>query len=178
MGISEVETIFGDGYPIYSGSDISVYCVECAFTGSIRVVGKLTASLLLGITAASVTTSGPLHLGFNVAVIASYEDKLTYEKEVAKVALSPFTIPGVVTVGPELTFGVGFETGFEAAGGILAGIEVDWNAINIVTDLKNPLSSSLSGFSPSSVTKTLTVSGKVAVTGEVFVSVGLEFGIE
>ena len=119
-----------------------------------------------------------MNLDFNVALIADYKVDKTYEKELAAIPLSPFTIAGVITVGPELTFGVGVDLGFEASGGVLAGIDVAWNGLNIGVDLISPSSSVFSGFSPSSVTKTLQLSGQIAITGEAYVTIGLDFGLE
>ena len=50
FGLEADDTIFGDGYKIYNGTDFGIYCVDCEFTATIRVVGTLTYKLGLGVS--------------------------------------------------------------------------------------------------------------------------------
>lgn len=81
-------------------------------------------------------------------------------------------------MGPELTFGMGLDMGFQANGGVLASVTVNWDDIDVVVDLVNYYSSSVSGLLPNSVSKTLPLQGEVTVTGEAYATFGLDFGIE
>lgn len=119
-----------------------------------------------------------MNLGFHLALIADLELKKTFEKQLAALPLTPFAIPGLVSVGPELSFGVGAELGFEASAGVLAGVDVSWPAMHMNVDLKNKGASGVSGMKPGSVSKTLSLSGQVTVSGEIYLYFGLEFGIE
>ena len=119
-----------------------------------------------------------MEFDFSVALLASYKIDKTYEKQLASVPITPFEIPEIVSIGPEITFGVGVDLGFEADGGILAGIDVKWNEINCAVDFIHPASSSFSGFRPNSVTKTLELAAQIQITGEAYVTIGLDFGIE
>jgi hypothetical protein len=125
-----------------------------------------------------LTATGPLNFDFSIALFADYEIDKTYEKQLASVGITPFEIPDIVSIGPEITFGVGVDLSFEASGGVLAGINVVWDGINCAVDLINPSSSSFSGFSPNSVTKSLELAAQIEITGEAYVTVGLDFGVE
>jgi len=73
---------------------------------------------------------------------------------------------------------VGLDIDFQANGGLLAGVTVNWDDIDVVVDLINYSGSSESGLLPNSVTKTLLLQGEVTVTGEAYATFGLDFGIE
>ena len=119
-----------------------------------------------------------MEFDFSIALLAFYKIDKTYQKQLASLPITPFEIPEIVSIGPELTFGVGVELGFDAQGGVLAGIDVKWNGINCAVNLLHPTASTFSGLRPNSVTKTLELAAQIEVTGEAFVTIGLDFGIE
>jgi hypothetical protein len=119
-----------------------------------------------------------MEFSFSIALLAFYKIDKTYEKQLASLPVTPFEIPEIVSIGPEITFGVGIDLGFEAEGGVLAGIDIQWNGINCAVDFINPRSSTFTGFSPNSVKKTFELAAQIEISGEAFVAIGLDFGIE
>jgi hypothetical protein len=122
--------------------------------------------------------NGPLNFDFNVAVIAQKKKSENFAKQLGAVPLSPLTIPGVVTVEPELTFGVGLDLGFKTVGAILAGVTVEWSEIEVVVDLLKKSASRSSGLKPKSITKSLLLQGETALSGEVFATLGMGFSVK
>lgn len=50
LGLQDQDTIFGSGAVIYKSKDFGIYCVDCALTATIKVVGSLSYTLGLGVS--------------------------------------------------------------------------------------------------------------------------------
>jgi hypothetical protein len=104
-------TIFGytDGFNLASSGGIfSVQCAKCGIHGDFSVEGHLAFSIQDGITegyAALVNNDAfTIDAVFGVTLLAQYDKPIkSFEKQLATVPLSPLTIPGIITLGPQIS---------------------------------------------------------------------------
>jgi hypothetical protein len=50
LGLADDDTMFGTGAIIYNSTDFGIYCIDCAFTATIKIVGSLSYTLGLGVS--------------------------------------------------------------------------------------------------------------------------------
>ena len=50
FGLQNEDTIFGSGAIIYNSTDFGIYCVDCAFSATIKIVGTLSYTIGLGVS--------------------------------------------------------------------------------------------------------------------------------
>ncbi|KIM93555.1 hypothetical protein OIDMADRAFT_137724, partial [Oidiodendron maius Zn] len=113
-----------------SAGSIAIYCVGCGVAGNIDVQVTLTFSLFEGITSGSISADGPIVAAVQLGVVATLEQSWDYEQEIASLPLSTFAIPGVLTIGPEITLSAGGNLTVAAEGGLLAGVLLNWTDIS------------------------------------------------
>ena len=80
------------------------YCVNCGIHGTVQVAGSVSFSLLNGFTAGNVGLSGNLRAGLEIGVdaFAEYQNTITVARLVHQ-GIPGFSIPDVITIGPEIT---------------------------------------------------------------------------
>lgn len=116
-------------------------------------------------------------VGLALGIVASYEDTFTYERQLAALPLSPLSIPGVITLGPQLAVSAGGDLTVQAQGQLLAGLRLDFDNLGVNLDLVDRSRSSTSGLDPRR-TPIFQAQGSVAVTAEAFLRASLEFAID
>lgn len=181
LGGGNVQTPFlsKKGYQLYaSGSGtnyIKLYCVECGVNGVLNVKATVTFNLVGLITSGSFGVNGNLKAGLGLGVDANYAASIpAFSKTIVAIPLSPFTIPGLITIGPHLDFGVGASAGINAKGNAYAGIYLVWPAIHAQLNLyKTP---EASGLIPNVVPE-FSAQGQVTMTASVYATVSLGFGV-
>ena len=164
-----------DGQPV---PGVTFYCVNCGIHGNIKIYGSISFRLLSGITAGSVGMSGNLAAGLTIGVdaFAEYKKKITVARLVHQ-GVPGFSIPNIITLGPEITLDMTAEFGISAQGQLLAGVTMTWPNINANLDILNPSASSSSGFTPQ-VNRIFNATGTLTATAALGLPVGLAFGID
>jgi hypothetical protein len=181
LGGGNVYTPFNGkkGYQLYatgSGSHyLRLYCVDCGVSGVINVKATVTFNLLGVITSGSFAANGNLRAGLGLGVDASYAASIpAFSKTLVSVPLSPFAIPGLITIGPNLNFGVGANAGINAKGNLYAGIALVWPAVHAQLNLYG--APSASGWIPNVVPE-FSAAGSVTMGASVYATVSLGFGV-
>ncbi|KAL3444142.1 hypothetical protein BJX65DRAFT_311109 [Aspergillus insuetus] len=175
-GANELLTFEIDGVTQLPIPGIQVYCVDCAVTGSFKVTGSVTYTLLVGFTAITVDLSGNLQASIQLGLNAYAE----YEHTVASVRLltipiDGFEIPEIITVGPAITFDVDATVEVDALGQVLAGATLTWAHMGAHLDVYNLGKTTGHGFDPQ-ISPVFNISGQVNATASVGIPIG--FGIE
>jgi hypothetical protein len=98
-------------------------------------------------------------------------------QQIAALPLSPLTIPGVLTIGPQISLSACGALTVNAVGQLLAGATLDWSVISANIDLANIQGSSASGFEPH-INPVFQVQGSISSTAEAYLLLSLEFGID
>lgn len=175
-------TPWGTGKQLYSqtanGGSIAVYCVGCGVSGTIQVKGTVTFSIAKGITAGGLSANGPISAALELGIVASYANTWNFQQAIGAVPLSPLTIAGIITVGPQVSLAAGGSLTVNANGQLLAGAILDWPAISANIDLANIGSSSASGFTSPKVNPVFQAQGSVSATAEAYLLLNVEFAID
>lgn len=175
-----VSTPWGAGYKVFSktqgGGAISIYCVKCGAQGKLHVKGTVTFNVFKFSATGTLSVSGALQAALELGLVATYTNTWSYEQQVYNQALSPLTIPGIVVIGPMVTLSAGGSLNVAANGQLLAGVTLDWPAIQANIDIFNPSSATASGFKPT-VSPVFQVSGAVSAKADAYLKVSIGFGI-
>lgn len=91
-----------------SGGYFDVQCAKCGIHGDFEVEGRLAFSIQDGITEgyAALTNNDYFTIDaiFGVTLAAQYDKPIKVaEKQLAAVPLSPLSIPGIITLGPQVS---------------------------------------------------------------------------
>lgn len=175
-------TPWGTGKQLYAqtanGGSISVYCVGCGVSGTIKVKGTVTFSIAKGITGGGLSASGPISAALELGIVASYTNTWDFQKPIGSVPLSPLTIAGIINVGPQVSLAAGGSLTIKANGQLLAGAVLDWPAVSANIDLANIGNSSASGFTSPKVNPVFQAQGSVSGTAEAYLLLSVEFAID
>jgi len=135
----------------------------------------VTFNLIGLITSGSFGVNGHMSAGLGLGVDANYAASVpAFSKTLVAIPLSPFAIPGLITIGPHLDLGVGASAGIDANGNMYAGIRLNWPAIHAQLNLYS--APSASGWLPAVVPE-FQAQGTVTMNANVYASVSLGFGV-
>lgn len=170
-------TLWGGGVQLYHNNALTVACVGCGVSGHITISGHVSWSLFKGITAASVDTTGNLHSVIQIGVDATGSTATIPlpSLNIITVPLSPFSIPGIINIGPQISAKATGSVAIHAAGRLFAGATLNWPAIKATLNFKGS-GATASGFTPT-VDKVATVSGTVSAAVNVGVPISIGIGI-
>jgi hypothetical protein len=155
---------------------IELFCVNCGVTGNIQVIGSVSISAAQGFYAGTIGMQGNLQAGLFVGINGFYEWQKELDVNILSAGLPGFSIPDVVTIGPELALDISASITVDAVGQILVGTSYSWPALSATLDVMNSANSQRSGFSPA-VTRQFDVYGDVTATASIGLPVTLSFGI-
>lgn len=174
-------TPWGAGEQLYSqaqdSGSIAIYCVGCGASGTIHVKGTITFIVGELSLTGSLNAAGDIHAALELGIVASYNNNWSYDKEIANVPLSPLSIPGVLTIGPQIVVSAGGSLTVTADGQLLAGATLDWPAVQFNIDITSPGSSTASGFTPD-LNPVFDAKGSVSATADAYLKVSVGFGID
>ncbi|KAJ4298332.1 hypothetical protein N0V88_003357 [Collariella sp. IMI 366227] len=156
---------------------VEIYCVNCGARGSVKATGRIHATLVSGIQEASIGISGNMYIGLYLGINGFAKWEKEWEKEIFKRGLPGWSIPGIVTLGPEISLAGKFMIGFEAEGQVLTGASVNFPAFEANLDLRNPSKSNQKGWVPN-VDHVFQVHGGVKATAALGLPVKLFFGVD
>lgn len=180
IGGGNVATPWGKkGYKLYSKSSgsnyLTLYCVDCGVSGVVNVKATVTFNLIGIISSGSFSANGHLGAGLGLGVDANYAASIpAFNQPLVAIPLSPFAIPGLITIGPHLDLAVGANAFVSAKGQIYAGACLDWPAIH--AELKLFGAPSASGWVPQ-LTHEFQASGSLQLGADAYVTVSIGFGV-
>jgi hypothetical protein len=138
--------------------------------------GKITFSIIKGLETGYISADGNLHASLQIGIVASFKDHWGFEKDIVDVPLSPYTIPGIITLGPSLSLAAGAEVNILAEGQLLAGITANMANFSARFDLKDHDKSVAPNFGPQAQ-PVFDGKGKIAVSADAFLALKLAVGI-
>ncbi len=124
---------------IYKGvtGTLSTYCIECGATGTFSVTGTIFFDAEEGITKAVFDITGSIQAQIEIALIATIAASAQQAKNLVTKGLPNLTVPGFLILGPTIALDVGAAISIEALGGLAAGYNLNWPAINAHFDILN-----------------------------------------
>lgn len=174
-------TPWGNGKQLLSktekGGAIAIYCVGCGVQGKIHVTGTVTFIVGKLSVSGNLKANGAVQAALELGIVASYTNTWSYTRDIATVPLSPLSIPGIITIGPQVTLSAGGSLTVEAVGQLLAGAVLDWPAIQATIDIGDLSASSASGFTPH-VNPVFEVRAAVSASADAFLTLAIGFGID
>ncbi|KAH8654601.1 hypothetical protein BGZ60DRAFT_568402 [Tricladium varicosporioides] len=180
LGGGNIYTPWGKkGYQLYSKSTgsnyLRLYCVDCGVNGVVNIKATVTFNVLGVIESGSFSANGWLGAGLGLGVDANYVGSIpAFSTNIVAIPLSPFAIPGLITIGPHLDLGVGANAGVSANGRVYAGVRLNWPAIHAQLNLYS--APSASGWIPT-VSTNFDAQGTVYLGADAYVTVTLGFGV-
>lgn len=157
---------------------ITFYCVNCGIHGSVAVSGSISFGVIGGITAGSIGMAGNLQAGLEIGMdaYAEYDKSLTLARLVHQ-GIPGFSIPNVITVGPEVTLDLTADFSVSAEGQLLAGITLSLPDFGANLDVFDPSRSTSHGSVPE-VHRIFNATGTLTATASLGLPLGLAFGID
>ncbi|MCJ1351602.1 MAG: hypothetical protein MMC33_001586 [Icmadophila ericetorum] len=171
-------TPFGAGYQLFSDSTLTLDCVGCGTQGSITISGSVSYSIFPpGIHSVSVGTNGNLAVTMVVGVVANglHVNVPIDTINILTVPLTPFEIPGIFSIGPQIQLQAKAAIGVTATGSLLSGVTLDWPAFSATINADGN-GASASGFTPT-VTPTNSANGTISASLNVGLPVSFGIGI-
>ncbi|KAJ9635082.1 hypothetical protein H2199_008568 [Coniosporium tulheliwenetii] len=156
---------------------IELWCVNCGVKGHIRATGSITATALSGLTQGKIDVDGNMRVGAYIGVNAFAAWEKTVKKDLLVQGLPGWSIPGIVTLGPQLRLGVQATIAAEAQGQILTGASLNWPNLKATVDFVDSRRSATSGWTPI-VDKKFEAHGEVTATAALGLPVTVSFGID
>lgn len=115
----------GDGKNL----NIDVFCVGCGLHGTLHLRGSLTFTLAQGITEGALSVEGAARAVLQVGIVAEFERDFNYNQPLFNLPLSPFDLPGIIDIGPQITLTAGATLNIQAHGQLLAGLQLEWDKL-------------------------------------------------
>jgi hypothetical protein len=157
---------------------IALYCVNCGMTGNFNVQGSLSFRLLEGVSAATMSISGNLAASLGLAINGFASKTVTPATErIAAVGLPGFSIPNIVTVGPELTLDISATITVSADGQLFAGGSLTMPNFVAFVDFVHGANSHSSGWTPH-YTWEVGAYGTISAEATLGLPFGLALGID
>lgn len=155
---------------------MDIYCVDCGTQGSANIAGRVSVSVLQGIDAISasltVNLALTLKLGFDIKQV---QLSTSFNQSLFSVPLSPLTIPGIITIGPELKVGADVAFSISATGQIIAGAVLSLQNAQASVNVLN-LAGSASGWTPK-FQPIFDAAGTIGVSADFGLPFGVALGI-
>jgi hypothetical protein len=126
---------------------LTLYCVECGFSGSSSLAGYLDVGFF-SIDKAQVQFNMQFKAGLNLGLKAFVKYEKSWETELVSLDLPGFSIPVILSVGPYIGLGVEAKMEIEATGTLLIGSSVEWENVDILIDLLDSDNSHSNGLTP------------------------------
>ncbi|KAH8879751.1 hypothetical protein GQ53DRAFT_833907 [Thozetella sp. PMI_491] len=158
-------------------ASVDVFCVECGVSGDFDLHGELVFIVSrLDFETGFVEVTGAMHAGLGLGIAAEASISKDFTVPIASVPLTPFTIPGILILGPEFKLSAGVNIALSAEGDLLAGVKADWNNVQARMDIVHSSDSFATGFKPS-ITPVFSVEGSIAMTTTFFLEGSLGVGL-
>ncbi|CAK7207015.1 hypothetical protein SEUCBS139899_009823 [Sporothrix eucalyptigena] len=158
------------------------YATVTADHATISLSSTISGNLKYSVSSATLTqltvdfdTSLSADLGVTVDVGAPYDTTFTYTAPALSYDL--VNIPGILTIGPELLFGVGVDLSASGAVTVVADVGVAVADGNVHVDFQNSSSSSTSGWTPT-YTSMVNITEKATVSVDPFLDLTVELAFQ
>lgn len=156
---------------------VELWCVNCGVIGKIVAEGSITATPLSGLTRGTIGITGNMYAGVYLGVNAFAKWEYEFHRDLLKVGLPGWSIPGIVTLGPQVILSVKATIGIEAEGQLITGASFTWPNFAATLDFVDRKKSSKSGWSPT-VDSKFQAHGSLEASAALGLPVTVEFGID
>ena len=166
---------------IYSSNGITITCEECQVTGTVDIYGKFNFvkdGISTIMNQGVVETFGNLRAKAVAGITLQGSRFIERKRQVGAIPLSPFGIPGVFNLGPQLVLEIGASLDVSGTLRTTFGAYLTWNSISTKVDLNNLGKSDARGWKPDKIDKVFTMGAQVRAKARVFVIPALELSLD
>ena len=129
--------------------DIALYCVDCGVHGSVHLKGQARWTIADGLTQANAGLNGDIAAALQLGIDANAAFQDTRAYPIISVYAPPgFSIPGIFSIGPEVSLAAEIGLDITLAGQLLAGVKMTIPNFSANIDLVDGSKSASSGFTP------------------------------
>lgn len=145
---------FGEGYNLAgSGELYTVQCAKCGIHGDFTVAGRLAFSIEDGITEGRVSLLNReafvIDAVFGITVEVQHDESIEgFSKQIAAVPLSTLTIPGIITLGPQISISGALDLVLNGKAELLIGGSFTLSPGEAVLDVVEKEDTKLDGLEP------------------------------
>ncbi|KAG5955560.1 hypothetical protein E4U57_003363 [Claviceps arundinis] len=157
--------------------NINIYCVGCGVIGHARVAGRAQWSPLGGLSEGHIELTASLHMILKLGIHGSTTVERHFNLDILTVGLPGLSYGGV-TVGAYVTLGAHVALTAGASGKILAGAEMDWPKSRVIMDIIGSRNHGLKDWQRPTFKPIFEASGKLFVSAELGLPVGLKVGLK
>ena len=159
---------------------IKLTCEECQVQESLSVYAKFyfrKDGILTVMDTGFVQVDGKVIVKAVAGLFVTLAQEIEKSKAIASHSISPFSVPGVFSVGPRITLEVGAFVKVEGSMGISFGAYLTWNNVHIKIDVKNPSQSEFNGLLPDDIEPKVHFQAAIEVDLGVFIQPQIEFSL-
>lgn len=178
--------IFGidDGFSLSNPSAVgAIQCAKCGIKGKITVDGEFAFSIKEGVTKGEISFVNPKSL--TISAIAGItvrgqlsEDLKKITKQLKALPLSPLAIPGIFTIGPQVSISAAATLDITGRLELLMGGELTIGDGTARASLVDSSRNELTGFHPTFKPVFKATAGEIGVTMDFGLPVALEAGLD
>jgi hypothetical protein len=174
----------GEGFSLAkTGGFFTIECTKCGVEAEMTVDGKLAFSIKEGITKGEISLENKkdfnLHAIFGIKLEGKVPHDLTkLSKQLGAYPLSPLTIPGIFTLGPQASVSVAASLTLDAEINLLIGGTATIGPGVAVLSLVDQKRNTFKGFEPSFHPVAEARSGSITATADLGLPIALEVGID
>lgn len=170
----------GDGLVISETGGIgTVSCEKCGASGTLTARGAIAFSFTKGLTKGSVGVGGSFDATLQLAVKIEAQHKVPkFEKKLIGYNPTPFQIPGVLSLGPELTLNAALDIYYNGEAEFLVGATMNIKPGEASLDLLSKDGNGVKGFDTKFDPIAKYRGSKASVTADFGLPIGLQFGVD
>lgn len=160
---------------------VKVACVKCGLEGDFTVDGRFAFHVVDGIRAGRLVIDmkkdAAAYARFGVTVNGKYP-LFSHKQQFAPIPLSPIAIPGLFTVGPQLSFSGKFDLELSGEIALIFGGDVKISKGKAVLDLKKKDSCKIESGFDATFTPYARAEGKLQATAALGIPIAFEAGVD
>ncbi|KAL9635551.1 MAG: hypothetical protein Q9204_002587 [Flavoplaca sp. TL-2023a] len=164
------------GGEVTASGKLALYCVDCGVGGQLQLGGSAKWSLAKGLERGNISVNGDINTNVNLGIDAEVKVNGKYQFPIGVVALTGFSVPGVIIVGPALSLAVVTKFQITLAGQILTGVAVNISNFSAYVDLVEESNSKFASSVPVA-TYVFNAASQFSATLSLELPIGLGVGI-
>ncbi|KAK2759981.1 hypothetical protein FQN54_002717 [Arachnomyces sp. PD_36] len=180
-GVAKSKALFGVGEGVVissTGGLGTVTCEKCGAKGTLTAGGSVAFSFKNGLTKGSISVGGSLDASLQLAVKVEGQYKLeAFKKQLLSVNPTPFQIPGIISLGPEIDLNAVVDLYYNGEAEFLVGADMHVKPGEASLDLVHKEGNKISGFDVSFEPVAKYRGGKLGITTDFGLPIGLKFGV-
>ncbi|KAH8887403.1 hypothetical protein GQ53DRAFT_809091 [Thozetella sp. PMI_491] len=173
---------YEDGYTILeTRGKLSLLCLKCGVNVDFSIEGRLAFTIKDGVTEGKISLQNnedfTIDAIFGLKIEGEADSPVGPSKQLKSLPLSPLAIPGIITLGPQLTLGIALDIGVHGNASIALGGSLRISKGSATIDAKDSRKSGIVGLE-TNFTKVAKFEGDAGFRAVVGLPIALEVGVD